>query len=126
MTQRTSQQNKSIHLGCTMIADTLNDAGLDMKKVLKPEINIPWTTESVKEYIFRPIMKAMYQKQSTTELDKVQEIDKIWETIMRFLMEKHHIDYVPFPHDAEKLTENLAPKKHIEIEYDDNCPTPLV
>ena len=38
-----------------MIANALNDAGLDMKKVLKPEIDIPWNTATVKEYLWRPV-----------------------------------------------------------------------
>lgn len=97
MTQRTGQQNRGLHKGCDLIAETLNAAGLDMRVVLKPEISIPWTTESVKEYIFRPVMRAMTTKSSTTELEKVGEIEAIWETVMRFLMEKHHIEYIPFP-----------------------------
>jgi hypothetical protein len=97
MTQRTGQQNKGLHKGFELLADTLNDAGLDMKVVLKPEVNIPWTPASVKEYLFRPVMKAMTAKTSTTELEKIGEIEAVWETVMRFLMEKHHIEYLPFP-----------------------------
>ena len=96
--QRTLPQNNSLHLGFSQIAQTLNDSGLDMKKVVKPEIDIPWTTQSVKDYLFRPIMKALTSKESTTELNKHEEINLAWETMMRFLMEKHHIEYVEFPH----------------------------
>src|SRR5437868_4761546 len=98
--QRTGQQNRGLHLGCERIADTLNSAGLDMRVILKPDINIPWTKDSVKEYLFKPVMKAMTTKTSTTELDKVGEIEAIWETMMRFLMEKHHIEYIDFPSEA--------------------------
>ena len=59
MALRTGQQNRALHKGCELLADALNDAGLDMRVVLKPEINIPWTKTSVKEYIIRPIMRAM-------------------------------------------------------------------
>src|SRR3990167_11482755 len=65
--QRTPAQNNSIHLGCKLIADALNDAGLDMREVLKPEIEIPWTMQSAKDHLFRPVMKTMTNKQSTTE-----------------------------------------------------------
>ncbi len=95
--QRTEQQNKGLHKGFELIAETLNGAGLDMRVVLKPQISIPWTKESVKEYLFRPIMQAMYAKQSTKELEKAEEPGAVWETMMRFLMEKHHIEYIPFP-----------------------------
>ena len=127
MTQRTSQQNKALHLGCELIADSLNSAGLDMRKVLKPEICIPWTTESVKEHIFRPIMILMTNKRSTTELDKVKEIDDIWEVIMRFLMEHHHVDYIPFPHDETKSEESISiPKRTTTVEYPTDYKKPLL
>ena len=126
MTQRTSQQNKGLHLFFTMLSDELNNAGYDQRKVLKPSIDIPWTPEAIKEQLWKPIQKLMYNKESTTELDKVKEIDKVHEVLMRHLGEKFGVEYIPFPVDEHKIMENLAPKKHIEIEYDDNCPTPLV
>jgi len=94
---RTSQQNRGLHKGFELIASALTDAGLDMRAVLKPEVQIPWTTESVKEYIFKPVMKAMTSKDSTKELEKSGEIEQVWETVMRFLMEEHHIEYISFP-----------------------------
>lgn len=98
MAQRTGQQNRALHKGCELLAEALNDAGLDMRVVLKPEINIPWTKTSVKEYIIRPIMRAMTTKNSTTELEKADgEIEEIWNTAMRFLSERHHLEYIPFP-----------------------------
>lgn len=94
---RTPAQNNSIHLGCKLIADTLNNAGLDMRKVLKPEIEIPWTTISVKDHLFRPVMKATTSKSSTTELNKLGEIEVVWDTVMRFLGQNHGVEYIPFP-----------------------------
>lgn len=70
--QRTTLQNKSLHKYCTLLAQALNDAGLDAKKTLKPEIDIPWTPDMVKDLLFRPIMKAMTGKTSTTQLDTVE------------------------------------------------------
>lgn len=106
---RTGQQNRGLHLDCKLIAEKLNDAGKDMRVVLKQDVQIPWTTESVKEYIFRPIMKALYQKESTTELSKGSgEIEKIHDVIMRELGEKHGIEWHEFPSDEKKQMENLA------------------
>jgi len=112
MTPRTDQQNRGLHKGFDLLAAALNDAGLDMRVVLKPEICIPWTKDSVKNYLYRPIMQAMYDKRSTTELEKQEEPGAVWETMMRFLMEKHHIEYIPFPshgpgyHDKAPLKDN--------------------
>ena len=88
--QRTIQQNRALHKYFGLLANSFNDAGLDMKKVLKPEIDIPWSGASVKEYIWKPIMKAQLQKSSTTELT-TKEIDKVFDTINRFLSEKFGI-----------------------------------
>lgn len=106
--QRTGQQNNAIHLGCKLIADTLNDAGLDMRKVLKPEIEIPWTTISVKDHLFRPVMKATTSKESTKELSKLGEIEVVWDTVMRFLGQNHGVDYIPFPSNEG----DIAPLKN--------------
>jgi hypothetical protein len=98
---RTPTQNNALHKGCELIAKALNDAGLDMRKVIKPEIDIPWTTESAKKFLFTPVMEMMTGKKSTTKLAKTGEIEKIWDTLMRFLGEKHHIEYIPFPKKDE-------------------------
>ena len=93
--QRTLTQNRAIHLYFTHISEELNAAGLDMKKVLKPEIDISWTPQSVKEYLWRPVQKSMVVKKSTTELTS-DEVTKIYEVLNRFLSEKHSVA-VAFP-----------------------------
>lgn len=95
---RTSEQNRAMHLFFGMLAGSLNSAGLDMRVVLKPSYSIPWTPESVKEHLWRPIQKAMTNKQSTTELNKLDEIDEIHETLMRELGQKFGVEYIPWPH----------------------------
>lgn len=92
---RTNRQNKALHVLFSLLANELNDNGLDMKRTLKPEIDIKWTSGGVKEYLWRPIMKAQVNKQSTTELN-TKEIDEIFDTINKYLGEKHGL-HVPFP-----------------------------
>ena len=98
---RTTTQNKAMHKGFQLLAEVLNDAGLDQRKVLKPSIAIPWSGASVKEQLFKPIMKAMLEKKSTTELEKQGEIDKVWDVLMRHLGEKFNLEYLEFPHLEE-------------------------
>lgn len=126
MTQRTSQQNKGLHLFFTMLADELNNSGYDQRKVLKETVDIPWTPEAIKEQLWKPIQKLMYNKESTTELDKVKEIDKVHEVLMRHLGEKFSVEYIPFPVDEHRVMENIAPKKHNELPYDDNYQEPTI
>lgn len=93
--QRTLRQNRALHLMFTQLADKLTDAGLDMKKTLKPEVEIRWDGRMVKEYLWRPIMKAQLGKDSTTEMTTT-EIDKVFETINLHLGRKFGID-LEFP-----------------------------
>lgn len=95
MTQRTNQQNKALHVLFELLAQNLNEAGLDMRKTLKPGIEIPWNSTTVKEYLWRPIQKIQLNKGSTTELT-TKEIDEIFDTLNKHLGEKFGL-YTPFP-----------------------------
>ena len=98
--KRTEQQNKALHKGCEMLAEALNDAGYEMKAVLaEKDVDVPWTKESIKEVLFRPIMQAMLAKHSTTELDRL-EVSQVWDVLNRHLGEKFGIT-VPFPGDHD-------------------------
>jgi len=100
MDKRTEQQNKALHKYFELLADDLNNAGLDMKVVLKPEVDIPWTKETIKEYIWKPVQKAMLLKESTTELT-TSEISKVYDVINRLISEKYEL-HTPFPEDSDK------------------------
>lgn len=106
---RTLQQNRALHKFFGLLAEELNKAGLDMKVVLKPEVDIPWTAQMVKEFLWRPIQKAYIGKQSTTELEKVKEIDEIYEILNRHLAQKFGefgLENVPFPSLENLLNQN--------------------
>ena len=82
--QRTAQQNKALHKYFELVAGALNEAGLDIRAVLKPEIEIPWSKDTVKDLLWRPIQTIQLGKRSTTELS-TQDIDKVFETMNRHL-----------------------------------------
>lgn len=106
--QRTAQQNRALHVYFSLIANALNDAGYDMRKVLKPEVEIPWSPSAVKEYLWRPIMKAQLRKFSTTEMSTT-DIDSVFDTINRHLGEKLGI-HEPFP-SLEEIINRMKDKK---------------
>lgn len=93
--QRTSQQNKALWLMFTHLAEELNKAGLDMKKTLKPEIDIPWNKDTIHDFLWIPIQKAQLGTESTTELT-TKDIDKIMDTLTRHLGQKLGIE-IMFP-----------------------------
>ena len=93
--KRTNRQNRALHVMFGLLARELNDNGLDMRKTLKPSIDIPWTDKSVKEYLWRPVQKLQLNKASTTELTTV-EIDEVFDTIVRHLGETFGVG-IQFP-----------------------------
>ena len=78
-----------------MMADALNDAGLDMKKIYKPEVDIPWTKESVKEYVWRPIQEVVTKKSSTADAER-NDYSMIYDVVNRHFIDKFNIS-VPWP-----------------------------
>jgi hypothetical protein len=103
--QRTPTQNNALHLYFTLLAEALNESGLDLRTTLKKDAMIPWNTYSVKEYLWRPIQKAMVQKGSTTELDKTNDITQVYETLNRHLGDKFGI-HVPFPSNETQILDS--------------------
>jgi hypothetical protein len=93
--QRTSQQNKALHKYLGLLAEQLNNAGLDMRKVLRPSIDIPWTTKLAKEFLWRPIQKAVIDKESTTQADR-NEYTKVYEVLNRHTAQSFGIS-LPWP-----------------------------
>lgn len=100
---RTIQQNKSIHLWCEMIAYHLNTQGFVIQDVIK--LNTNWNMIKVKEMIFKPVVKSLYTKDSTTQLNK-GEFELIIDTIILALSKKGVEDIPDFPNreDLEKIT----------------------
>lgn len=70
-----------------------------MRKTLKPEVAIPWSGKTIKEFLYRPIMKAQLGAESTTKLSS-KDIDRVYDTLNRHLGEKFGIT-VAWPSEDE-------------------------
>jgi hypothetical protein len=92
--QRTSTQNASLHLFCDMLANALNDAGFDFRAFVKEGYAVPFTDDLVKDYIWRPIQKAITGKESTTK-PETHQYALIYDAVNTKLVE--HGIYVPWP-----------------------------
>ena len=103
----TTQQRKAVWVYMGKRADALNDAGLDVRKVLKPTFNIPWTKDSVHDLLWIPIQKAMFKTDTMRALKKKQVSD-IHAVIERELAEKFGTEYIPFPSDEERQLQELS------------------
>jgi len=93
--KRSTKQNAAIHVFFKLLADELNDAGLDMKRTLKEETDIPWSPALVKEFLWKPVQDAAIGKKSTTQLDRAQ-VSHVYEILTRYLGQKFGVS-VPFP-----------------------------
>lgn len=103
MTQRTPQQNKSLHKLFSMYAEQLNDAGYDQKAILEKKVlPTPNTMESIKG-IFKAVQAAMYPtdgKISTTDLD-TKQIQQVYIVLDKFIAENFGIS-IEWPHEPDK------------------------
>ena len=102
--QRTLTQNASMQLYCTQMAAALNDAGLDFRKVVKEEIDVPWTKDLVQDYMWRIIQELVTGHKSTTKPDRHQ-YGEIYEIMNRHVSGKLGV-FVPWP-----CKETLADKE---------------
>lgn len=92
--QRTLTQNASLHLFCQHLADALNDAGFDFRTFVREGYPVPFNEDLVKNFIWRPIQKAMTGKDSTTKPER-HEYAKIYDVVNLKLAE--HGIFVAWP-----------------------------
>ena len=84
---RSSQQNNALHLWFDLLSQEFNKQGVDMRAIIRNDIDIMWTPYSVKEYLWRPVQKQMFGKKSTTKIT-TEEINKIYDIINKTISER--------------------------------------
>ena len=94
--QRTHTQNNCLHKWLRQLAEDLNDAGLDMKKTLRHDAEIPWDMDRAKDFMWRPVQLAMTGEESTAE-QITEAYPKIYEVIVRHLAQTHGFTAPPLP-----------------------------
>lgn len=103
---RTTAQNSALHLYYTHVSAALNEIGIEHRYfgISGKEFNCHYTPSIVKDFIWRPIQMAMYNIESTTDID-TEKINKIYDVINKFLGEKGV--HVPFPSEFTKHYSNI-------------------
>jgi hypothetical protein len=91
---RTLTQNAALHVYYRNLADALNDAGMDVRKTLKPSFYMMWTPNLVKELLWKPIQEALTGQKSTTKIERADP-SKVYDVLHNKLTD-WGID-VPFP-----------------------------
>lgn len=108
--KRTPAQNNALHLWLSMKAEQCRNAGVSPRMAFERTIELDMTPQIMKE-IFRTVQKVMLKKKSTTELEKVGEIDDIVEHLNRFFAEEFFLEGIPFPSNEEYQLLKLRYKK---------------
>jgi len=95
---RTILQNSSMHKYFSLVAQSLNDTGLSMQKVMEAitKIEIEWTMSAVKETIWRNFQKALLEKESTTQLE-TDEVSKVYKYVDFWLQDRFGVDHINIP-----------------------------
>lgn len=78
---RSSNQNNGAHAAFRRLSEALNDAGYGIAHPFRPEMEIPYSEHTVKDLLFRPIIKALYDKESTSDLSPT-EMSHAFEVMM--------------------------------------------
>lgn len=108
--KRTNQQNKALHLWLALKAEQCRDAGVTAQLALSKTIELEMSPEMMK-VIWKEVQKAMLGKKSTTELEKVGEIEEITDHLNRYFAEKFHLEAIDFPHDEKEIDIMYKEKK---------------
>lgn len=101
---RSSLQNKALHLFFDFVSDELNELGLQYqyKGLTGKEFEVMYTPHLVKEFVWKPIQRALFGTESTTKLTTSQMNDII-NVIVKFFSGQGIV--LTFP-SIETLIEN--------------------
>jgi len=86
----TQKQQNAMHLYCARVAQTLNAAGITVRMLIesmRSGVELSHTKDTIKTLMYKPVLKAMTGKGSTTQQNTVepQEVEQV---ISKHLIEK--------------------------------------
>ncbi len=108
ISQRTIRQNNALHLLFTQLADEMTAKGIDMRTFI--HVPVSFTPYSIKEYLWKPLQRALTGKKSTTQLDKNEDINLIYDNLNRIISErtKGEVEMPPFPSLEELMDKDCG------------------
>ena len=83
---RTNKQNNSLHKWLELLAETLDDAGIDMRTFIK--VPIRPNKDNIKSEIVHPVMQAINPELESTADMKTTEMIELYETLNRAFADK--------------------------------------
>ena len=94
--QRTTTQNRAIHLWFSQVAEEAKSSGVTFSDFIRirKRFDLPWSPERVKE-VWKGVQELIYGTKSTTELT-TKQIDVVYDTVNKGLSEVMGFS-IPFP-----------------------------
>lgn len=96
--KRTLTQNNALHKFFALVAQEMNAQGITFNQVveaMKEGIEMPITADLIKHGIWKPIQNVFLNKKSTTELNKLKDIEEVYDVFNKFI--SRWGIHVPFP-----------------------------
>ena len=104
MNTRTTKQNSALHLLFTIVSSQLNEMGIEFQYFgLKGQVlSVRHTPHLVKEMVWKPIQKALFDIESTTKIN-TQQINEIVDILAKYFSERGVVIQFPSKEQIEKL-----------------------
>ncbi len=101
---RTTLQNSALHLLFTIVSNQLNEMGVEYKYFgLKGQVlETTHTPHIIKEFVWRPIQKTMFDIYSTTKIN-TDQINEIVDVLAKFFAERGITIQFPSKQQLEQL-----------------------
>ncbi len=103
---RTGSQNAALHLWFSQIAEICQQQGVTWNMLIKHTVDVAVTQEGVKNF-WKVLQKALYGTESTTELKKTGQIERMVDHFALF-MGKEGVEIPPFPSNEFKAWEEIG------------------
>jgi hypothetical protein len=101
--ERTEIQNNSLHLWLHKKAEQCREAGITRQMILSKTMELEVTDTFMKD-IWRDVQNAMFKTgRKTRNLEKVGQIDEVYEHLNRFFADKFNLPGTDWPHDPNKI-----------------------
>ena len=98
--QRTAKQNSALWKYLTLLAEKMDDAGIDMKEAI--HVPIRPTKDNVKAEMFDKVMMALFPEVDSSTKLSTRQIQEVYENLDRFTGQRFGI-HVDFPSDEPPM-----------------------
>ena len=101
---RSTRQNSALHLLFTIIANQLNEMGVEFQYFgLKGQVlSVRHTPNLVKEHVWKPIQLALFDIKSTTKINTIQ-INEVVDVLVKYFAERGVLIEFPSKEQLETL-----------------------